>query len=78
MLSGNESRDVLGDSRKRYRCPWAEIGKYGQCKEKFIEQAALKDEKRISVDSLLEVLYIIGRSFTVWIYFPLLNTELFC
>ena len=44
----------------------------------FIEQAALKDEKRISIDSLLEVLYIIGRSFTVWIYFPLLNTELFC
>ena len=35
----------------------------------FIEQAALKDEKRISIDSLLEVLYIIGRSFTVWIYF---------
>ena len=44
----------------------------------FIEQAALKDEKRISIDSLLEVLYIIGRSFAVWIYFLLLNTELFC
>ena len=26
MKNGNESRDVLGDSRKRYRCPWAEIG----------------------------------------------------
>ena len=27
MKNGNEGRDVLGDSRKRYRCPWAEIGK---------------------------------------------------
>ena len=44
----------------------------------FIEQVALKDEKRISIDSLLKVLYIIGRSFAVWIYFLLLNTELFC
>ena len=24
----NESWDVLGDSRKRYRGPWAEIGNY--------------------------------------------------
>ena len=24
----NESWDVLGDSRKHYRGPWAEIGKY--------------------------------------------------
>ena len=24
-----KGRDVLGDSRKRYHCPWAEIGKYG-------------------------------------------------
>ena len=28
MENGNESWDVLGDSRKRYRGPWAEIGKY--------------------------------------------------
>ena len=28
MKNGNESWDVLGDSRKRYRGPWAEIGKY--------------------------------------------------
>ena len=28
MKNGNESRDVLGDSQKRYRGPWAEIGKY--------------------------------------------------
>ena len=28
MKNGNESLDVLGDSRKRYRGPWAEIGKY--------------------------------------------------
>ena len=34
MKNGNERRDVLGDSRKRYRCPWVEIGKYGQRKEK--------------------------------------------
>ena len=27
--NGNEGRDVLGDSRKRYRCPWVEIRKYG-------------------------------------------------
>ena len=29
MKNGNEGRDVLGDSQKRYRCPWAEKGKYG-------------------------------------------------
>ena len=29
MKNGNEVRDVLGDSRKRYRYPWVEIGKYG-------------------------------------------------
>ena len=28
MENGNESKDVIGDSRKRYRYPWAEIGKY--------------------------------------------------
>ena len=28
MKNDNESWDVLGDSRKRYRGPWAEIGKY--------------------------------------------------
>ena len=28
MENGNESRGVIGDSRKRYRCSWAEIGKY--------------------------------------------------
>ena len=28
MKNGNESWDVLGDSGKRYRGPWAEIGKY--------------------------------------------------
>ena len=29
MKNVNEGRDVLGDSRKHCRCPWAEIGKYG-------------------------------------------------
>ena len=33
MKSGNEGKDVLGDSRKRYRFPWAEIGNYGPRKE---------------------------------------------
>ena len=28
MKNGNEGWDVLSDSRKRYRGPWAEIGKY--------------------------------------------------
>ena len=35
MKNGNERRDVLGDSRKRYRFPWAEIGKYGPRKEQI-------------------------------------------
>ena len=34
MKNGNERRDVLGDSRKRYLCQWAEIGNYGPRKEK--------------------------------------------
>ena len=29
VKNGNESRDVLGDSRKRYRCLREEIGKLG-------------------------------------------------
>ena len=33
MKNGNESRDVLGYLRKRYHCPWAEIGKYWLGKE---------------------------------------------
>ena len=33
MKNGNEIWDVLGDSRKRYRGPWAEIGKYWPGKE---------------------------------------------
>ena len=31
MKNGNESLDVLGDSQKRYRDPWVEIGKYWPC-----------------------------------------------
>ena len=41
MKNGNESRDVLGDSRKRYRCPWAQIGKYGPRKEPIRLQDSL-------------------------------------
>ena len=33
VKNDNEGRDVLDDSRKRYRCPWAEIGKYGPRRE---------------------------------------------
>ena len=41
MKNGNEDRDVLGDSRKRYRCPWAEIGKYWPGKEPIRLQDSL-------------------------------------
>ena len=43
MKIGNEStsRDVLGDSQKRYRCPWAEIGKYSPRKEPIKLQDSL-------------------------------------
>ena len=33
MKNSYESWDVLGDSRKRYSGPWAEIGKYSPGKE---------------------------------------------
>ena len=39
MKNDNESWDVLGDSRKRYRCPWAEIGKYGPRKEPILQDS---------------------------------------
>ena len=35
MKNGNESWDVLGDSRKRYRCPRAETGKYEKKKKRI-------------------------------------------
>ena len=43
MKDGNEStsRDVLGDLHKRYRCPWAEIGKYSLRKEPIRLQDSL-------------------------------------
>ena len=41
MKNGNESRDVLSDSRKRYRCSWAEIGKYGPRNEPIRLQDSL-------------------------------------
>ena len=41
MNNSNESRDVLGDSRKRYRCSWAEVGKYGPRKEPIRLQDSL-------------------------------------
>ena len=41
MKNDNESWDVLGDSRKRYRCPWAEIGKYRPGKEPIRLQDSL-------------------------------------
>ena len=39
--NGTESWDVLGDSRKRSRGPWAEIGKYGPGKEPIRSQDSL-------------------------------------
>ena len=41
MKNDNESWDVLGDSRKRYRGPWAEIGKYWPRKEPIRLQDSL-------------------------------------
>ena len=41
MKNGNESWDVLSDSRKRYRGPWAEIGKYWPGKEPIRLQDSL-------------------------------------
>ena len=41
MKNGNESLDVLGDSQKRYRDPWVEIGKYWPGKEPIRLQDSL-------------------------------------
>ena len=41
MKNGNEIWDVLGDPRKRYRAPWAEIGKYWPGKEPIRLQDSL-------------------------------------
>ena len=41
MKNGNESWDVHGDSRKRYRGPWVEIGKYWPGKEPIRLQDSL-------------------------------------
>ena len=41
MKNGNESWDVLGDSRKCYRGPWAEIRKYWPGKEPIRLQDSL-------------------------------------
>ena len=67
MKNGNERRDVLGDSRKRYRCRWAEIGNYGPRKEKKKLTSLLnkrhwwtKREFRLIVS--WEAIHIIGRS----------------
>ena len=41
MKNDNESWDVLGDSRKRYRGLWAEVGKYWPGKEPIRLQDSL-------------------------------------
>ena len=41
MKNGNKSWDVLGDSRKRYRGLWAEVGKYWPGKEPIRLQDSL-------------------------------------
>ena len=54
MKNGNESWDVLGDSWKRYRGPWAEIGKYWPGKEPIRLQdllpCPLKKKKRMFIE----------------------------
>ena len=52
MKNGNESRDVLDDSLKRYRGPWAEIGKYRPGKEPISLQDSLPCPlKKIKVET---------------------------
>ena len=41
MKNGNESRDVHGNSQKRYCCLWAKIGKYRLQKEPIRLQDSL-------------------------------------
>ena len=57
MEYGNESGDVLGDSPKRYRCPQAEIGKYGPCKEPIRLQDSLPCplEKKFNLEEVIRV-----------------------
>ena len=56
MKNDNESRDVLGDSRKRYLCPWAEIGKYRPRKGPIRLQDSLPCplKKKIMLNNTLE------------------------
>ena len=50
---GNERRDVLGDSRKRYHRPWTEIGKYWPRKEPIRLDLSFLYVSTTSVDTLL-------------------------
>ena len=56
MKNGNESWDGLGDSRKRYRGPWAEIGKYWPSKEPIKLQDSLPCplKKKIKHSNILQ------------------------
>ena len=50
---GNERRDVLGDSRKRYHRPWTEIGKYWPHKEPIRLDLSFLYVSLTSVDTFL-------------------------
>ena len=50
---GNERRDVLGDSRKRYHRPWTEIGKYWPRKEPIRLDLSFLYVSTTSVDTFL-------------------------
>ena len=54
MKNGNESWDVLGDSRKRYRGPWAEIGKYWPGKEPIRLQDSLLCPLKKKIKSVIK------------------------
>ena len=57
MENDNESRDVFGDSRKRYRCPQAEIGKYGPRKEaiRLQDSSLCPLEKKYNLEEVIRV-----------------------
>ena len=55
MKNGNESRDVLGDSRKRYRCLREEIGKHGPQREPIRLPSEKKNTHTVCAMNIYEV-----------------------
>ena len=68
MKNGNQSRHVLGDLRKRYRCPWAEIGKYWPDKEPIRSQNSLQYplKKKMYFDTPAKIFFSLGAFFVFW------------